>query len=82
MTNLCPVPADFREVAPLHTMKEIQSIYRRGERTVRRWLAQTGVVHKNARSRILKHDTAEDIELCLTCPFDECREKCGRVAPF
>lgn len=79
MRKALPVPADFPKVAESHTLKELQEMYHHSKSIIRRWLKQKNVKQKNARCGF---DDMEAIHLCLTCPFDECLEDCGRVTPI
>lgn len=70
-----PPPDDFREVGPLHTQNELRIIYRRSGSVIARWALATGVTLKR-----VKRDPAEEIALCLTCPFSKCYgASCPRI---
>lgn len=74
-----PAPDEFTEIAPLHSVREMEKLYHCGGETIRRWLKETGVTQKNARGHYVKHNEADEIALCLTCPFPKCKSNCGRV---
>ncbi len=74
-----PPPDDFREVAPLRTVKELRNLYKCGWAVISRWQKETGVKAKNAKSRYRKREEADEIALCLNCPFPECKSNCGIV---
>lgn len=70
-------PDDFREIAPLCTLTEAAKRYKCAEEKIHRWERETGVKCKDGRKR---PTTAQEIELCLTCPHPVCRPKhCLRV---
>lgn len=70
-----PVPSDFREVAPRHTVKELLQIYGHDGAVIRRWSAETGAYASNARHAYRAHAKsrrAKQIDCCLNCPYSEC----------
>lgn len=75
-----PAPEDFREVAPLHTHNELRKIYGRSGSVIVRWAQEAGVTLKRIRQSYVKRDAAEEIALCLTCPFSQCHPaSCARI---
>lgn len=75
-----PPPDDFAKIAPSRTVPELKRHYGRGGGTIRRWASETGVRYKGARDKREKRNEAEEIALCLACPFPKCKSNCGRVA--
>lgn len=76
-----PVPDDFAQIAPECGKRELMARYGRGLSTINRWLAMTGAKAKRVRAVPAKRrDPAEEISLCLTCPFSVCRPtNCARI---
>lgn len=76
-------PDGFLESAPSMTVKELCAYYQRGPNLIRRWLRENGVSAKNTRGHYVKHDLAEEIRICTTCPYPECRlvnhKSCKRI---
>lgn len=81
-----PPPEDFAELAPLHTVSELRRIYKRGGAIISRWQKETGVKARNGKRQHVKRDDMEEIQICMTCPYPECKlvnkERCGRIGGY
>ena len=80
-----PVPRDFKKNAAVMTETALRRHYKRGDQTIRRWLIVSGVTpvkgkHGEKPWTFKQYDTPEEIRMCLSCAFPDCRGWCAKMA--
>ncbi len=80
------IPADFSDVAPLHSLNELRKKYKCGAEAVKRWCLESGVEYrrtptKNGAEKERKKKRLEaqermnraECDACLNCTFKRCQ---------